>query len=47
MIPVMIGIFAVTEVLKQTDKPSTLKAVDQAGGGKIKTTIPPFREWWG
>lgn len=47
MIPVMIGIFAVTEVLKQTDKPKTIKAVDQAGGRKIKTTIPPFREWWG
>jgi len=47
MIPVMIGIFAVTEVLKQTDKPKKIEASDYKGGGRIKATIPPFREWWG
>ncbi len=47
MIPVMIGIFAVTEVLKQTYKPKNIKADDHVGGGKIKANIPPFKEWWG
>ena len=32
MIPVMIGFFAVTEVLKQTNKPSKLKAVTGKDG---------------
>ncbi|MDR0624425.1 MAG: tripartite tricarboxylate transporter permease [Treponema sp.] len=41
MIPVMIGFFAVTEVLKQTEKRSKLDAV---GGTKIKTVMPSLKE---
>ena len=42
MIPVMIGFFAVTEVLKQTAKPSKLTAV--GGNQKMKTQIPSLKE---
>ena len=45
MIPVLIGVFAVTEVLKQTGKPDRLKAEDGIGGGKVNTTIPKLKEW--
>jgi len=43
MIPVMIGFFAVTEVLKQTNKPSKLKAV---GGSsqKMSAEMPSLKE---
>ncbi len=44
MIPVMIGFFAVTEVLKQTNKPSKLQAV---GGGKneqMTAKMPSLKE---
>ncbi len=43
MIPVMIGFFAVTEVLKQTNKPSKLKAV---GGANASTSakMPTLKE---
>lgn len=44
MIPVMIGFFAVTEVLKQTNKPSKLQAV---GGGKsdaMSAKMPSLKE---
>jgi putative tricarboxylic transport membrane protein len=42
MIPVMIGLFAVTEVLKQTVKRDKLDAVGNTG--KIKTVMPSIRE---
>lgn len=46
MIPVLIGIFAVTEVFKQTGKSSRLKAEDGVDGGKVNTKMPSFKEWW-
>lgn len=46
MIPVLIGIFAVTEVLKQTGKNSRLKAEEGIGGGKVNTQMPKWAEWW-
>jgi putative tricarboxylic transport membrane protein len=42
MIPVMIGFFAVTEVLKQTQKRSKLDAVGDTS--KIKTVMPKLKE---
>lgn len=42
MIPVMIGFFAVTEVLKQTDKPSKLQAVGKGTG--MSATMPSLKE---
>lgn len=45
MIPVLIGIFAVTEVLKQTKKRDTLKSDE--GNASVNTKMPSFREWWG
>jgi putative tricarboxylic transport membrane protein len=42
MIPVMIGFFAVTEVLKQTEKRSKLDAVGNTA--KLKTVMPSFKE---
>ena len=45
MIPVLIGIFAVTEVLKQTKKRETLKSDE--GNASVNTKMPSFREWWG
>lgn len=42
MIPVMIGIFAVTEVLKQTNKPTKLKAVGDKGSTNAK--FPTLKE---
>ncbi len=42
MIPVMIGIFAVTEVLKQTVKRDKLEAV--GGTAQAKTEMPSFKE---
>lgn len=44
MIPVMIGLFAVTEVLKQTNKRKTVE--DGEAETKLKTTIPSFKEFW-
>lgn len=49
MIPVMIGFFAVAEVLKQTYKPAKLKAVGsdgKDGSGNTKTEMPTFDELW-
>lgn len=46
MIPVMIGIFAVTEVLKQTEKADFLRAEDGIDGGNVKTVFPKMREYW-
>jgi putative tricarboxylic transport membrane protein len=42
MIPVMIGLFAITEVLKQTEKRDKLDAV--GGQTNVKTVMPSFRE---
>ncbi|MEF9895467.1 MAG: tripartite tricarboxylate transporter permease [Clostridia bacterium] len=46
MIPVLIGIFAVTEVFQQTGKNERLKADDGIGGGRVNTEMPSFKEWW-
>ena len=45
MIPVLIGIFAVTEVLKQTKKRDKLSA--EKGTASVNTKMPSFKEWWG
>ena len=45
MIPVLIGIFAVTEVLFQTVEKKRLKAEDGIGGGKVNTEMPSIKEW--
>lgn len=45
MIPVLIGIFAVTEVLKQTKIRDKLSADE--GTASVNTKMPSFREWWG
>lgn len=45
MIPVLIGIFAVTEVLNQTMETRRLKAEDGIGGGKVNTKMPKWAEW--
>ena len=45
MIPVLIGIFAVTEVLKQTTVRKKLSADE--GNASVNTKMPSFREWWG
>ncbi len=49
MIPVMIGLFAVTEVLKQTVKRSKKGGSDMestGGSSKFKTTIPSIKEFF-
>lgn len=46
MIPVLIGIFAVTEVFNQTTTTERLNAKDGIGGGKTNTKMPTLREWW-
>ena len=47
MIPVMIGFFAVTEVLKQTNKPSKLKAVTgKDGKADMSAKMPTLKEMW-
>lgn len=50
MIPVMIGLFAVTEVLKQTQKRAGKKGSGlestSKDSGKFKTDIPSFKEFW-
>ena len=45
MIPVLIGLFAVTEVLKQTNKKDYLNAKDGIGGGHVSTRMPSLREF--
>lgn len=49
MIPVLIGLFAVTEVLKQTNAKKRLSAQDGVGGtnGKVSTKMPSLKEVWG
>jgi putative tricarboxylic transport membrane protein len=44
MIPLMIGMFAITEVLKQTHKPS--KFQDTGSSSKVKTSLMTFKEGW-
>lgn len=48
MIPVMIGLFAVTEVLKQTVKRSKKggSEMESTSGGTFKTTIPSIKEFF-
>lgn len=47
MIPVLIGLFAVTEVFKQTDpKKKRLSAEDGISGGKVNTKMPSLKEIW-
>ncbi len=45
MIPVMIGLFAVTEVLKQTQKPRKIE-VEEDSSAKSKTVLPSVKEVW-
>lgn len=44
MIPIMIGLFAITEVLKQTEKKKEI-GKDTGNGTKLKTNIPSLREF--
>lgn len=44
MIPVMIGFFAVTEVLKQTSKPSKLQAVSGGKNEQMTAKMPSLKE---
>lgn len=48
MIPVLIGLFAVTEVLKETNPKKRLSAEDGVAGtkGKVTTKMPTFKEIW-
>lgn len=48
MIPVLIGLFAVTEVLKQTNTKKRLSAEDGVAGtkGRVNTKMPSFKEMW-
>lgn len=48
MIPVMIGLFAATEVLKQTGKGKKSKEEleEEEKQSKFKTTLPKFAEFW-
>lgn len=45
MIPVLIGLFAVSEVFNQTAKDDRLKASDGVGGGKSNTKMPSLKDW--
>lgn len=47
MIPVLIGVFAVTEVLKQTVKQKKLSAKDSVSGqASVSTKMPSLAEWF-
>ena len=48
MIPVLIGLFAVTEVFKQTVVKKRLSAEDGVSGtkGRVSTKMPSFKEIW-
>lgn len=47
MIPVLIGLFAVTEVFNQTNpKKKRLSAEDGITGGKVDTKMPSLKEIW-
>ena len=45
MIPVMIGMFAITEVLKQTVKRTKMENIDK-GSSKVKTKLTSMKELW-
>jgi putative tricarboxylic transport membrane protein len=45
MIPVMIGMFAITEVLKQTIKRTKMENLDKTGS-KVKTKLTSVKELW-
>lgn len=45
MIPVLIGIFAVTEVLKQTKERKKINNENETAS--VNTKMPSFKEWWG
>jgi len=46
MIPVMIGLFAITEVLRQTSKPLKLVTTDSKAGSNFKTSFLSWPEAW-
>ena len=46
MIPVLIGLFAVTEVLKQTGAKKRLSAEDGVSNGRVNTKMPSLKELW-
>lgn len=46
MIPVLIGLFAVTEVLKQSNAKKRLSAEDGISKGRVNTKMPSFKEMW-
>lgn len=46
MIPVLIGLFAVTEVLKQTNKNKKIDVDPNMQNAKVNTKMPSFKEMW-
>ena len=46
MIPVLIGLFAVTEVFKETGAKKRLTADQGIGNGKVNTKMPSLKEFW-
>ncbi len=46
MIPVLIGLFAVSEVLKQTNEKKRLSAEEGINKGRVNTKMPSLKEMW-
>ena len=46
MIPVLIGLFAVSEVLKQTNEKKRLSADEGINKGRVNTKMPTLKEMW-
>ncbi len=46
MIPILIGLFAVSEVLKQTNEKKRLSAEEGINKGRVNTKMPTFKEMW-
>ncbi len=46
MIPVLIGLFAVSEVLKQTNEKKRLSAEEGINKGRVNTKMPTLKEMW-
>ncbi len=46
MIPVLIGLFAVSEVLKQTNEKKRLSAEEGINKGRVNTKMPTIKEMW-
>ncbi len=46
MIPVLIGLFAVSEVLKQTNEKKRLSADEGINKGRVNTKMPSLKEMW-